>query len=205
MDLFAEWPTLRDSIVKAAPCGFLEASRAVGSIGAVQAMVAVGVVREDKEGIRLVDPDAAPNPFEAMVAVALRNRDGIVCMESAAWIHGLTDVPPDAVHMAFCAGKNLTGLKGVHSLWPRRWTNFALEVGVETENVCGHKLRVTNRARTVLDIATWACRPDSTQEMRDLAVEVLARYTETAPVFKKAVLWAREHAGTPAIPALRAG
>jgi hypothetical protein len=96
---------------------------------------------------------------------------------------------------------------------PYKWSPDNHRVGVETIEVCGVRLRMTNKPRTVLDLAARALKPKY-PEVMPLALEALERYTETAPVYRieriakdlgirKAAEWARANARTPQIPAPR--
>ncbi len=115
---------------------------------------------------------APPGPGIDLVMVASRAPGGVLCLFSAASLHGLGDVTPDEVWLAIPNSARPPKLD-----WPRirpvRWRSpGALSVGVETLMVGGAELRVTGPVRTVVDML----RMRSTVG-EDRALEVLRDFT----------------------------
>ncbi len=87
-----------------------------------------------------------------LALVAARVPSGVVCMSSAASLHGFGDVCPNEVWLAVPPSH-----KAPRIAWPAvrlvRWRSpGSLEVGVETRTMSGVEVRVTSPARTAADM-----------------------------------------------------
>lgn len=87
-------------------------------------------------------------------AVTLRHPGGVVCMQSAAAIHGISDLNPSQVWYAIDRSKNRAAPTGVNRDPVRMlsWTGPAMTVGVGPMKFAGVDVLVTNAARTVVDL-----------------------------------------------------
>lgn len=97
-------------------------------------------------------PDAPEEHGSAFSEVCARVPHGIICLLSAAEFHGLTDETPEEVWLAIGNDRHPARLT-----WPPvrtvRWRQpAAFEVGVEVTTIQGVEVRITNPARTVVDM-----------------------------------------------------
>ena len=97
-------------------------------------------------------PRASAVGCSDLALVAARAPRGVVCLLSAAGLHGLGDVIPDEVWLAIPNNGRPPRID-----WPRvravRWRSpAALTLGVEDRVMSGVTDMVTNPARTVLDM-----------------------------------------------------
>ena len=117
----------------------------------VQRAVVAGLIERVARGAyRCLD---APYCEHAHLAAALvRLPRGLVCLHSAAEVHGLGDESPRRVWVAIPHGSRAARIE-----WPPvrfvRWRDpVAFLAGVERRNIDGVEVRLTNPARTVLDM-----------------------------------------------------
>jgi predicted transcriptional regulator of viral defense system len=87
-------------------------------------------------------------------ALTLANPGAVVCLLSAAQFHDLSDEDPARIWMAVDRSKTTHPLKEspglpVQTLY---WATVFLEKGVETREIAGVEVRMTDAARTVIDM-----------------------------------------------------
>lgn len=89
---------------------------------------------------------------EQLAEAAVRAPRGVVCLHSAAAAHGLGDVEPARVWVALPHSLKPPRLEWPVVRWIRWRSPAAFETGVEERLVCGVRVRLTGRARTVVDM-----------------------------------------------------
>ncbi len=104
------------------------------------------------------------------------NRNSVVSFDTAANYHGLTDAVVNSVHLTFPYGGRpsaRTAAAGVHVVghWSR--VDAAMEVGVESVDIAGVKVHMTNVHRTFLDIISNSITRNS-----ELASKALVTYSQ---------------------------
>lgn len=98
-------------------------------------------------------PDAA---FENGLSYAAMSKlkDGVVCLLSAAIYHELGDANPSSLWFAVDRKKvknaNVASFKSDHTII--FWQPEMLVPGVETHTIMGQEVKITSRARTVIDL-----------------------------------------------------
>ncbi len=114
----------------------------------------------------------APYAPDAEFAEALaRAPRGLVCLFSAAAFHGLGTVNPAQVWVALPHGVRSPRLEWPPVRWLQWRGSAAFTVGVSEQLVCGIRIRITNRARTVIDMMRMGRLVGE-----DRALEVLGDY-----------------------------
>jgi predicted transcriptional regulator of viral defense system len=87
-------------------------------------------------------------------AVMSKLKDGVVCLLSAAVYHEMGDSNPSALWFAVDRKKvknaNVASFRSDHTLI--FWQPEMLVPGVEKHTIMGQEVRITNRARTVIDL-----------------------------------------------------
>lgn len=110
-----------------------------------------GVIGELSHGV-FRRADAPPASFPDLLAVAYRNSRAIVCMLSAADVHGLTDEMPPAVQIAVPRSSRPPRI----SFPPTEVLRFepsTFELGLtHLEAAPGESVRIYDPARTVVDL-----------------------------------------------------
>jgi predicted transcriptional regulator of viral defense system len=77
---------------------------------------------------------------------------GVICLLSAAEFHGLTVQNPSSVHMAIPQGRHIPRVESP-PLQPYYWSKPEFfDIGIETVDIAGTAVRITNPARTVIDM-----------------------------------------------------
>lgn len=89
-----------------------------------------------------------------LAAVALSYPGGVVCLGSAAQVHNLSNEDPPAIFYAVDKSKIRRQLKIGPSVPVRGvyWKARDLEVGIEVRTIMGVEVRITDPARTVVDL-----------------------------------------------------
>jgi predicted transcriptional regulator of viral defense system len=92
-----------------------------------------------------------------LAATTLMNPGGVVCLSSAASYHVLSDDNPSEIWYAVEDGKVKNPISGSRRDPVRTvfWLPQALEYGVETVPIGGVAVRITGRARTVVDMLRY--------------------------------------------------
>lgn len=117
----------------------------------VQRAVAAGFVEQVSRGVyRRAGAPHVPGIHLAEALVRIPN--GIACLLSAAEVHGFGDEGPARVWVAVPNKYHPPNID-----WPPvryvRWRGDApFRVGVIEQNVCGVRVKITDRARTVVDL-----------------------------------------------------
>lgn len=144
--------------------------------GTLSKAVAAGTVVQWARGV-YCSPDIPHGMGYA--ATALINPGGVVCLQSAAAIHGISDESPDAIWYAIDTSKTHDRPRGSNRdplkvVW---WSGPEMTVGVEPMTFAGVAVAVTNPARTVVDMIRRSIRAGavgSEQPLRALRDFVLA-------------------------------
>ncbi|GJD90645.1 hypothetical protein BHAOGJBA_4187 [Methylobacterium hispanicum] len=92
-----------------------------------------------------------------LAAVSLSYPGGVVCLGSAAQVHNLSNEDPPAIFYAVDRTKIRRQLKVGPSVPVQGvyWTGRDLEVGIEVRTVMGVDVRITDPARTVVDLLRY--------------------------------------------------
>jgi predicted transcriptional regulator of viral defense system len=92
-----------------------------------------------------------------LAATALTYPGGVVCLGSAAQVHNLSNEDPQAIFYAVEKAKIRRQLKIAPSVPVRGvyWKARELEIGVEIRTIMGVDVRITNPARTVVDLLRY--------------------------------------------------
>jgi predicted transcriptional regulator of viral defense system len=87
-------------------------------------------------------------------AAALSNPGGVVCLQSAASIHGISDENPGSLWYAVERSKTHNVPQGAtrDPITRLYWTGAAMTVGVDVMTFAGVPVNVTSPARTVVDM-----------------------------------------------------
>ena len=106
---------------------------------------------------------------EQLAEALARTPRGVVCLHSAAALHGLGDTEPGAVWIAIPHAARRPSID-----WPKvRWVRWRREAsftsGVSERRVCGVTVRATDPARTVIDMLDSRLVKDRTHGLRCLA------------------------------------
>jgi predicted transcriptional regulator of viral defense system len=94
------------------------------------------------EGTQLSSPD--------LVAASIKVPKGIICLLSALAFHEATNEIPRYVHIAIPRGKHANKIKYP----PVKYYRYAPDIweeGLEEHDIQGHRIRVYNLARTIVD------------------------------------------------------
>jgi len=132
-------------------------------------MVKSGALDRVGRGLYML-PGADVSEFHALAEAAKRVSHGIICLLSALRFHGLTTQAPFEVWMAI----NRTARKPRFDYPPVRIVRFsgqALTFGVEKHRIEGVVVRVTTRAKTVVD-----CFRYRNKIGLDVAIEALKEF-----------------------------
>lgn len=132
----------------------------------VRRAVAAGAVEAVSRGVYRRAGDPIPSVETQLAEALIRIPKGLVCLHSAAMLHGMGDVAPVRVWVAI---PNKTKPPRVD--WPPmrfvQWrSEAAFTVGVEERLYAGVRVRLTDPARTVIDMLR---HPDLVGEERGIA------------------------------------
>lgn len=121
------------------------------SDSAVRRLVSSGRVERISRGVYSL-AERTPEQYESLAETALRHPRAVVCLLSAARLHDLTTSNTPYVWIALPHGTRAPAVDGI-SLKTKFWRNPKLfELGVETIEVAGVPVRVTDPARTITDL-----------------------------------------------------
>ena len=95
---------------------------------------------------------AAHEEGEQLAEAAIRVPSGVICLHSAAALHGLGDTEPRSVWLAIPHSYNPQKLGWPSVRWVRWRRSASFRVGVDDRTICGVRVRVTDPARTVIDM-----------------------------------------------------
>jgi predicted transcriptional regulator of viral defense system len=124
---------------------------------AVIGMVESGELeRADHNLYRLAAHSAERYPHWA--AIAAKYPSFVICLLSAAQHHGLTTQMPSQTWVGLPAGSKPSNPSVRCVQWPGPTSNRVWTVGVETVTDGPHSYRVTDPARTVVDLYRWRTR-----------------------------------------------
>lgn len=103
-----------------------------------------------------------------LAATTLMNPGGVVCLSSAASYHVLSDDNPSEIWYAVEDGKVTNSIKGSRRDPVRTvfWLPQALEYGVETVSIGGVSVRITGKARTVVDMLRYRSKMGDESAMK---------------------------------------
>jgi predicted transcriptional regulator of viral defense system len=92
-----------------------------------------------------------------LAAISLANPEGVVCLLSAARIHEITDEDPWEVWMAIPRSLTRNPARDgpafkAKTVW---WPDEGFGAGIETRTILGAEVRVTDLARTVVDLVRY--------------------------------------------------
>lgn len=114
-----------------------------------------------------------PDDLDALARVSLRVPQGVICLMSAARVHEITTANTPQVWVAVPHGSRRPSSPDV-ALQFRMWRNPVLfEVGVQEIDVAGVPVRITDPARTVVDLF----RPQN-RVSDERAIEALGLYLD---------------------------
>ena len=93
-------------------------------------------------------------------ATTLLNPGGVVCLQSAALIHCISDENPSSIWYALDRSKTRNRPKGTNRepLTVLFWSGQSMSLGVEQMMFAGVQVNVTNPARTVVDMLRRSIR-----------------------------------------------
>jgi predicted transcriptional regulator of viral defense system len=127
-----------------------EFTRAGVSAATVGRMKKAGLLVQLGRGIYQL-PDAALDANHDLAEAAKRVPKGVICLVSALAFHGLTDTIPSRVWMAI-GPKDRRPAAGTPPLQIVRFTDILLTHGIEKHLVSGVSVKITNPARTIVDL-----------------------------------------------------
>ena len=108
-----------------------------------------GRIQRLDRGLYLVNP-LAYSQFHELAAVAIRQPEAVICLESAAVFHELTSAPPSAVQFGIPRSTHAPRWRWP-AIEPITW-NLKPEVGgIEIHQIEGIPVRITTPARTVAE------------------------------------------------------
>jgi predicted transcriptional regulator of viral defense system len=95
---------------------------------------------------------ALPAERQTLAEVIARVPHGIICLLSAAEVHGLGDVVPAETWVAVPHGSRTPNLAWPPIRYVRCRNRLAFELGLEERQICGVRVRLTTPARTAADM-----------------------------------------------------
>ena len=116
--------------------------------GNLAALFAQGRLMRAGRGVYVL-PDA---PEDEFLTLQSRFKRGVYALETALFLHGLTDRTPDRLCMTFPAGYNTGALRQEHVRVNRVKTELHGLGGAEVKSPGGHSIRVYDAERTLCDI-----------------------------------------------------
>ncbi|MFC4236344.1 type IV toxin-antitoxin system AbiEi family antitoxin domain-containing protein [Thalassospira xianhensis] len=119
---------------------------------------------------RLSDAEA-PSTWLSFAVLAVRHPEAIICLDSAAAYYGFTTANPINVHAAFPYNSSIPSSRSP-SVQGVRWQEKSMTLGIETVTVANTPVKITSKARTVVDLLRAAERSGD----KELALEVLKSY-----------------------------
>lgn len=131
-----------------APMRYSEIRGIMGGDAAVKKLEAEGLIERIGAGV-YAEP-GRDTTWDGLATLSCLHPEGVVCLETAAMYHGLTDANPDELHMAFPVSKRVP----VHpelNVRGYRWSSRFLEEGVADFDIGRMAVAMTDRSRTVVD------------------------------------------------------
>jgi len=118
-----------------------------------------GVIEKSAGGYRLAGVPEAWDADGVLVEAALRFPDGVLCLNSAAKLHGMISDGHIQHVMAVPNGRNTVHRAPISGLAVIRWRNPDMfTIGVTSTVLSGVRVRLTDQPRTVLDMVRGARR-----------------------------------------------
>lgn len=159
------------------PLRYAELRKLAGGNRSIKTLVDDGVLLKLPMGLYALDDASRDDTHESMVALCLKRPDAVVCFDSAAQYHDLTTDNPDYLFAAFPYASSPPRVMDLN-LRASRWNERSLTVGVETVEIGPASVKITNEARTVLDLFRFAGRRGSDAA----ALEALRTFAERRSV-----------------------
>jgi predicted transcriptional regulator of viral defense system len=164
---------------------YADVRKIMGSDVAVRRLEADQVVERVSAGV-FAEP-GRDTTWDSVAVISCLHPEGVVCLETAAIFHGLTDANPDYVHMAFPRTKRVPVHPDIN-IEGYRWSETYLISGVEKVDIGSMYVAMTTRERTVVDFLRRMERTGMVEE----GLKVMRAYFETGGVEKALIKAARE-------------
>lgn len=159
------------------PMRYAELRRLAAGNRSIKTLVDDGILLKLPMGLYALDEPGRDDTHESIVALCLKRPDAVICFDSAAQYHGLTTDNPDYLYAAFPYESSPPKVYDLN-LKASRWNERSLTVGVDVVEIGPAQVRITNEARTVLDLFRFAGRRGSDAA----ALEALRTFAERRSV-----------------------
>ncbi|MBY3155542.1 hypothetical protein HFO56_24765 [Rhizobium laguerreae] len=133
---------------EARPLRYADVRRIMGGDAAIRRLEAERVIERISAGV-FAEP-GRDTTWDSVAVISCLHPEGVVCLETAAIFHGLTDANPAVVHMAFPRAKRVPVHPDIN-IEGYRWSETYLVQGVEPVNIGSMHVAMTTRERTVVD------------------------------------------------------
>ncbi|MCS4089015.1 hypothetical protein [Rhizobium sp. BK176] len=154
------------------PLRYAEVRQIMGGDAAIRRLEADQVVERISAGV--FGEPGRDTTWDSVAVISCLHPEGIVCHETAAIFHGLTDANPDVVHMAFPRNKRVPVHPDIN-IEGHRWAETYLTYGIERVNIGSMHVDMTTRERTVVDFLRRMERTGMVEE----GLKVMRAYFET--------------------------
>lgn len=167
------------------PLRYADVRKIMGGDAAIRRLEGDRVVERVSAGV-FAEP-GRDTTWDSVAVISCLHPEGVVCLETAAIFHGLTDANPDVVHMAFPRTKRVPVHPDIN-VEGYRWSEAYLVHGVERVDIGSMHVAMTSRERTVVDFLRRMERTGMVEE----GLKVMKAYFETGGAEKDLIKVARE-------------
>lgn len=151
------------------PRSYSDIRKAAGSHAHIRSLIEEGAIQRLPLGLYgLPERDAS---WDSLASFSLRYPSAVACLSTAAAFHGLTSQNPHEIWAAFPYEQSLPRNSEL-ACRGFRWRGAAMSAGVEAFATGGGSVRMTNPARTVVDLLRTMGRSGETEA----AMEALGNY-----------------------------
>lgn len=167
------------------PLRYAEVRKIMGGDAAIRRLEGDQIVERITAGV-FAEP-GRDTTWDSVAVISCLHPEGVVCLETAAIFHGLTDANPDVVHMAFPREKRVPVHPAIN-IEGYRWSETYLVNGVARVNIGSMHVEMTTRERTVVDFLRRMERTGMVEE----GLKVMRAYFEAGGSEKELIRAAKQ-------------
>lgn len=161
-----------EALKNGSPMKYADLRKLAGGNRAIKTLADDGLIERLPMGLYTVVSDTRDTTHESFAALSIRRPDIVICFDSAAAYHGLTVENPSEVWLAVPYESSPPRGNGNIQIRGSRWNERSMSAGVIEVDIAGVPVRITNPARTVVDLLRFS----KSRGGEEMAGDALATY-----------------------------
>ena len=146
-----------------------------------------GKVKKIAHGVyRLVDYTHGFN--SDIIATSIQEHRGVICLLSALKFYKITDKIPNSIDIAVMQGVTASKIKKPAVTF-HRFPTEAWAVGIEKHEIEGHKVKIYNIAKTIVDCFKFRDKIGMGIARDALKIALMKKYVESNEIMHYADIW----------------